>query len=68
MGYHGKRGNPCHLCDAGSLQETRLIDHILEKYWKELHLTEVSAADLLTMLSKSQIEVLPKFKKIFNTH
>ena len=49
-------------------QETRLIDHILEKHWKELHLPEISAADLITMLSNSQIEALPKFKRIFNTH
>ena len=43
------------------LQEIRLIDHILEKHWKELHLLKVSTADLVT-------EVLPKFMSIFNTH
>ena len=47
---HGKGENPCHLCDTGPLQETRLIgNHILEKHWMELHLLEISAADLLTM-------------------
>ena len=50
------------------VKETRLIDHILEKHWKEVHLLEIGAADLVTMLSNSQTEVLPKFENIYNTH
>ena len=38
LGHHGEGQWPCHLCDAGPLQEIRLIDHILEEHWKELHL------------------------------
>ena len=68
LGHHGEGQCPCHLCNAGSLKETRLIDHILEKHWKEVHLPEIAAADLVTMLSNSQIEVLPKFENNFNTH
>ena len=68
LGHRGEGQCPCHLCDAGPLKEIRLIDHILEKHWKELHLPKIGAADLVTMLSNSQIEVLPKFKNIYNTH
>ena len=50
------------------MKETRLIDHIQEKHWKEVHLLEIGAADLVTMLSSSQTEVLPKFENIYNTH
>ena len=58
MGHHSKGENPGNKTH---------IDHILEKHWKELHLPEISAADLITMLSNSQTEALPKFK-MFNTH
>ena len=51
LGHHGEGHCPCHLCNAGPLQEIRLADHILEKYWKKLHLPKIGAADLVTMLS-----------------
>ena len=55
---------------AGPLQEIRLIHHIVEKHWRELHLLEIGAAERqsCTMLNNSQIEVLPKFKNISNTY
>ena len=31
--YHGE--GQCHLCNTGHLQEIRLIDHILQKHWKD---------------------------------
>ena len=45
-------------------QSDSCIDHILQKHWKELHLLEIGAAELVTMLSNSQIEVLPNLKNI----
>ena len=45
-------------------QSDSCIDHILQKNWKELHLLEIGAAELVTMLSNSQIEVLPNLKNI----
>ena len=67
MGHHGEGQCPCHLCDAGPLQEIRLIDHILEKHWKELCLPKIGAADLVTMLSWVTHK-LNKFENIFNTN
>ena len=68
LGHHGEGKCPCHLCYAGPLQEITLIDHILEKHWKDSDLPKIGAADLVTILSNSQIEVLPKFKNILDTH
>ena len=57
----------CAMLDL-SKKPGSLTMHILEKHWKEVHLPEIAAADLVTMLSNSQIEVLPKFENNFNTH
>ena len=43
--HHSEGQRPCHLCDAGSLQEIRLIYHIVEKHWRELHLLKIGAAE-----------------------
>ena len=55
LGHYGEGQCPCHLCNTGHLQEIRLIDHILQKHWKELHLLKIGAADLVTMLSNSLV-------------
>ena len=56
------------MCKNGeSLQGVRLIDHILQKHREELHLPEtVSATDLFAKLQNAEIEILPKFSRIFN--
>ena len=67
MSHHGRGERPCHMCDATSLKDDSVLDHILNVHHQDLHLNpSVNSCELLDMFSNLKIDfILPKFKNIF---
>ena len=67
MSHHGRGERPCHMCDATSLKDDSVLDHILNVHHQDLHLNpSVNSCELLDMFSNLKVDIiLPKFKNIF---
>ena len=59
--------HPCHLCEAETLTEGTVFEHVLASHHQKLRLPEqpFGSSDLLEFIADFKLDVLPKFKSIF---
>ena len=69
LSHHGRGSRSCHLCDAATLPELAVLDHILVSNGEELHLNPaLDYKKLMDLLGKLYLDVLSKFSNIFVTY
>ena len=69
LSHHGRGSCPCHLCDATTLPELAVLDHILVSNGEEFHLDPaLDYKKLMDLLGKLHLDVLSKFSNIFITY
>ena len=69
MSHHRRGKQPCHLCEAETLKEDTMLEHVFANHHEQLHLPNSSfnSSDLLGMISNLNLEILSKFKCLFHT-
>ena len=67
MSHHGRGKHPCHLCEAETLTEDSVLEHVLASHHQELLLPDqpFGSSDLLEFIADFRLDILPKLKNIF---